>query len=230
MQRYSKKLIAQIKDLRSKGKTYSEIFEITGIVLPKSSISHMCRNVTVPDWYFDIVRDLNKNSLSKAQINSAISRRKKKQKLLNEIREINLPIAEAISDRKTAKIALAMLCLGEASKSSAYGCRFALGNTDKRIIILFIYLLKYCFNIDPDKFSGVVQCRADQNIAELETYWSEVSGIPKKQFYKAFVDKRTIGKPTIKPNYKGVFCVYYHDSKVQLDLESLSDLVYNKVL
>lgn len=230
MRKYPKDLVAKIRKLRSQGKTYTEIFEITGTILPKGSISYICKSVKLPKKYFDIVKDLNKKSITKARLISAAARRLNKQRFLERIKAINLPIAEQIKDHNTAKIALAMLCLGEASKSSASQSRFALGNTDKRIIILFINLLKYCYDIDSNKFSGVVQCRADQNIPELEEYWSKISGIPKTRFYKAYVDKRTIGNPTLKPNYKGVFNVYYHDSKIQLDLECLADLLYNRVL
>jgi hypothetical protein len=56
-----------------------------------------------------------------------------------------------------------------------------------------------------------------------------VTKVPKKLFYKTQIDPRTIGKPTRKIGYKGVLRVDYFDTKVQLDLESLADLVYNQL-
>lgn len=73
-------------------------------------------------------------------------------------------------------------------------------------------------------------CRADQNIQDLESYWQVVTGIPREYFYKAQIDSRTIGKPTKKSGYKGVLRIDYFDTKMQLDLESLADLVYNEIL
>lgn len=48
-----------------------------------------------------------------------------------------------------------------------------------------------------------MQCRADQNIEDLEKYWLSKVKIPREQFYKAQVDHRTIGKPTKKRIIKG---------------------------
>jgi hypothetical protein len=74
-----------------------------------------------------------------------------------------------------------------------------------------------------------VQCRADQNIEELEKFWLDITKIPKKQFYKAQIDPRTVGKPTLNKNYKGVLKVDYFDTRIQLELESLANLVYNQL-
>ncbi len=105
-----------------------------------------------------------------------------------------------------------------------------MGNSDPRIIILFLNLLKHCFPFDPEKVRCTVQCRADQDIPALEAYWQKVTGIPQKYFYKSRIDLRTVGKPTLKPGYKGVLKVDYLNRKVQLELESLADLIYNRVL
>lgn len=93
----------------------------------------------------------------------------------------NIPVANQIGELNTAKIALAMLCLGEASKyDPKTGRRFYLGNTDPRII--FIELLKRCFRFDMEKVRCTVQCRADQNTEKLERYWRRVTKIPKNCF------------------------------------------------
>ncbi len=58
----------------------------------------------------------------------------------------------------------------------------------------------------------------------------KITGIPKRLFYKTRIDSRTVGKPTLKKDYKGVLRVDYFDTKVQLDLESLADLIYNRLV
>ena len=121
-----------------------------------------------------------------------------------------------------------MLCLGEASKyNPKTRPAFTLGNSDARIITIFLELLKQCFRFDIEKIRCTVQCRADQDTKALETFWMDVTGIPKRLFYKPHIDPRTKGKPTKKPNYKGVLRIDYFDSKVQHDLESLANLIYN---
>src|SRR5258708_1881185 len=90
--------------------------------------------------------------------------------------------------------------------------------------------MRYCSDAKLEKFRCAVQCRADQNVRELQEYWQNITKIPKENFYKELVDPRTIGKPTKNKDYKGVLRVYYLDKKIQLELESLADLVYNRTL
>ena len=104
-----------------------------------------------------------------------------------------------------------------------------MGSSDPRIIIIFLTLLKKCFSFKQAKVRCTVQCRADQNVEELERFWLDVTKIPQEQFYKAQIDPRTIGKPTKKVDYKGVLKIDYLDIKVQLELESLANLVYNQL-
>jgi len=121
-----------------------------------------------------------------------------------------------------------MLCLGEARKYNSSGS-FSLGSSDPRIIIIFLVLLEVCFDYNQDKVRCTVQCRADQDTKELEGFWQDVTRIPRKLFYKTRIDPRTIGKPTKRLDYRGVLKVDYFDTKVQLELESLSSLVYNQL-
>lgn len=81
-----------------------------------------------------------------------------------------------------------------------------------------------------NKVRCTVQCRADQDPKALKRFWIEVTGIPERLFYKPLVDPRSIGKPTVKRNYKGVLRVDYFDNKIRLELEILATLVYNQLI
>ncbi len=226
--KYSKITIDLVRRLRSRGKTYGEINSHLELKIPKSTLSFWCQNVSLPPKYAGRIKRLNFNSFEKARRIAVEMNRIKREEFLDKIEATNLPIARDITNRNSAKIALAMLCLGEASKSGT-GSSFYLGSSNPKIITLFIELLKYCFNFQMEKVRCTVQCRADQDITSLEKHWQMVSGIPKKQFYKSRVDPRTFGKPTKKTEYMGVLKVDYFDRKIQLELESLSNLVYNIV-
>lgn len=231
MPRHPKDLIDKIRKLRSVGKTYGEIRQIVKLAIPKSTLSDMCKKVKLPEEYEKRIAQLNLQNLSKAQRVARGMNKIKREEFFKKLEKLNIPIAERISDKGIAKIALAMLCLGEASKYNPKGSRsFSLGNSDPRIILLFLKLLEYCFDFDQEKVRCTVQCRADQNIKELEDYWIKITKIPVRLFYKTRIDPRTIGKPTKKLNYKGVLKINYFDVKVQHDLEFLVDLVYNYVI
>ena len=230
MSRYPQNIIDKVKLLRSQGKTYGEIQQNIGQKFPKSTLSEWCKNTPLPIDYQKRISRLNLGNLGKARSIAREINKIKREEFFEKISAVNSPIAKKIYDRKVAKIALSMLCLGEASKSDR-GSVFCLGNSDHRIITLFINLLKTCFdNFDSSKIRCTVMCRADQDIENLEKYWLGVVNIPKTQFYKTTIDPRTVGKPTKRTNYKGVLRVDYFNSKIQLELESLAQLIYNRVL
>ena len=229
VQGYSKILIQEAKELRLKGQTYREIRRRLNLIIPKSTLSSWFKDIVLPKYYYNKISKLNIEHLKKARLIAIETNKVKRQEFLGGLDKINLTIADSIQSHETAKIALAMLCLGEASKYKSTKS-FSLGNSDPRIIIIFFSLLRICFDFNLEKIRCTVQCRADQNVEELERFWQNVTGVPKRLFYKTRIDPRTIGKPTKKIDYKGVLRINYLDTKVQLELESLSSLIYNKLL
>lgn len=226
--RYSSFIIEEARKFRTQGKTYGEIKNLLQVNIPKSTLSEWCKNVDLPFSYSERINKLNLNNLNKARLIALEINKIKREEFIKELDRLNLPISKDVENLSTAKIALAMLCLGEASKYNTKTA-FSLGSSDPRIIIIFLELLRKCFNFDIEKIRCTVQCRADQDIKSLEEFWTNTTKIPKRLFYKARVDPRTIGKPTRKTDYKGVLKVNYFDTKVQLELESLARLVYNQL-
>lgn len=227
MNRYLSEIIQKAHDLRALGKTYGEIRQHLKLPIPKSTLSEWCKDVKLPTEYNKRIAELNLNNLNKGRLIAHEINKIKREEFFKEIKLKNLPISLTLKDPEAAKIALAMLCLGEARKYTPKGGTFSLGSSDPRIIVIFLELLKICFNFKIEKVRCTVQCRADQDTKALEEFWISVTGIPKRLFYSARIDSRTIGKPTKKKNYKGVLRVDYFDTKVHLELESLAQLIYN---
>ena len=221
--------IRRVKYLRTNGKTYSEINDLLKTKISKGTLSSWCKNIKLLPKHNKRIAALSSKNLTKARLISSQIRKNRMTELTKRLNRENLPIATSIGSKKIAKVALAMLCLGEASK---YGTSspFYLGSSNPKIILIFLALLEQCFDFDIKKIRCTVQCRADQNIKELEQYWQNKTGVSKKYFYKSRIDTRTIGKPTKKTGYMGVLKIDYLDKKIQLELESLSDLIYNIIL
>lgn len=225
MKRYSPEIKAEVRRLRALGKTYSEISGEMGINFSKGTLCEFCKLVLLPPDYDAKIKKLNQRSIRVAwEVN-----KQKRDAFLRGLDLSNESVSKVISQKDTAKIALAMLCLGEASKYSTGKRSFSLGSSDPRIIVLFLELLKKCFDFHIEKTRATVQCRADQDTLALKKYWQKQTGIPNRLFYKALVDPRTVGKPTKKKNYMGVLRIDYFDTKVHLELESLAQLIYNQV-
>ncbi|MCH7604567.1 hypothetical protein IID24_01035 [Patescibacteria group bacterium] len=53
------------RKLREQGKTYSEIQQKLGAAIPKSTFSYWCKDVSLPDEYFDKVKLLNTANAAK---------------------------------------------------------------------------------------------------------------------------------------------------------------------
>lgn len=216
-------------NLRQKGLTYKEIQDQIGKI-PKSTLSYWLRHIQTPTSYTQKIKLLNLKALKKGRLASIETKKKQKQELENLLTKNNLPLSKTINNTQIAKIALAILCLGEASKYNPKTRNsFYLGSSDHRIITIFLELLKKCYPFDPKKVRCTIQCRADQDTTKLTNFWHKTTNIPITQFYKPRIDPRTIGKSTKNPHYKGVLRVDYFDSKVRHDLENLTNLIYNNL-
>lgn len=226
--RYYKEIVEKAINLRRLGNSSAKINQLLGLSIPKSTYAGWFKDIVLSDEAKKRVANETRLKLDKARVLAIAKNKLIRSNFLDSLDIINFDIASTIQDLNVAKVALSMLCLGEATKFK-YGSAFSLGNTDPRIILLFIRLLRKCFDIDSSKFRCTVMCRADQDKAELEKYWKKVTGISEKQFYKTRADSRTIGKKTLRADYKGVLRVDYFDTKIQLELESLAELIYNRI-
>lgn len=116
--------------------------------------------------------------------------------------------------------ALLYLCEGSRYPSSRV---LGFGNSNPRIIRFFLYLLRSCFQVDKRKFRCQISHRWDQDFDSLVSYWSRITGIPSRQFYRTKPDKRTKGKKTLWKDYRGVCFVQYFDTTLQLTLQCMGE-------
>lgn len=144
-----------------------------------------------------------------------------------EIEEIlmlsNLDLALMLQDRDIAKIVLVTLYMCEGTKNGVASVVFC--NSDPVIIKLFLHLLRTVYAVEETKMRCTVYFRADQDETVLKKYWSTITGIPLGQFYDHSVDKRTIGKKTMKKEYKGVCRIDYFSSLTFYDIMATAKVV-----
>jgi len=218
----------KIIKLRIKGYTYGEIRQKIGEKIAKSTLSHMCRKVKLPKFYQQKIDLINVKNREKGRRIALEISRLKKDKLIHELKNKNLDLIKDLNQRDRMLI-LAIFHLSEGGKYPVTRyLRF--GNSNTNIIKLFLFLLRKSFILDESKFRVEILCRADQNINFLIDYWQEVTGINKNLFYKPRVDKRTIGKPTKKKDYRGVCVINYLSSKLQLELQLLGESLCKKYI
>ncbi len=121
-----------------------------------------------------------------------------------------------------------MLYWGEGSKWQSYR-GLSMGSSDIVMIQTYIGLLERCYGLRRADMKCRLILRADQNARALEDAWGEALGIINSNFYKTYVDKRTIGKTTAKIDYKGVCVVSCAGADIQLELAALWSEIANCV-
>jgi hypothetical protein len=94
---------------------------------------------------------------------------------------------EAGLNERELFIAGLMLYWGEGAKVE--NC-VSVTNSDPAIIRFFVLWFERCLNIEIPRLRATVHLYPDVDIDQAESYWSEVIGIPRSQFYKAQVDIR----------------------------------------
>lgn len=217
--KYKKEAIS----LRLSGKTYGGIKISLGVDIPKSTLSNWFNGL---DLSVDARNKLSlsiKKNIKKAQRESLRKRKEKRDVYMEKLNQKMIELLPYLKNKDIAKIALAALYLGEGLKNRRGSLVF--GNSNSGIIRLYLKLLRFCYDIDERKFRCTVQCRADQNVQELENFWMNVTGIEKDKFYKAQVDQRTIGKKTKKKEYKGVCRIDYFSAEVYNEINVLMNIV-----
>lgn len=214
--------------MRSEGKTYSEILKIIESSIPKSTISSWCNNIKLPKWYQDKINELNKSSLMKAQKISRAVNNAKRERIISEIVKKAKIITESLKDKDILKVILAILYLGEGAKWKSHR-GLSLGSSNPTIIKLYIRLLRLCYGISIKSLRCRISYRADQNINDLQKFWSHVTSINVKNFYKTIPDPRTIGRPTRKKDYNGVCVITCAGTHIQLELEAIPDFILKKI-
>ncbi len=208
----------QAIELRKQGFTYKEICHSLKLRIPDSTLSGWFKAIELDRVCLAILKEKKYYALTRAQKIAVTSNKKRRKTYLKTIDQGNSLMRAVLDSPTTAKVALAMLYLGEGAKSAQAGVGFS--NSDPEVIRLFLRLFRQVYDLAEVKFRCTVQCRADQNPKLLKYYWSEVAQIPISQFYKAQIDRRTIGKPTRHPSYHGVCRVTYLSNHLFLDIMS----------
>lgn len=212
---------------RQKGYTYTEIQHLLNYPIPKTTFTGWFKQIQLSEESRKRIIEKMSQAGKKGRAQAWNTFHQKRQILLTDIHaRVNQEISSLQFNNTTEKIILAMLYLAEGGKTQEY-IRFA--NSDPKIIQLFLRIFRKCFQVDENKLRGRVLCRADQNIEELEQFWSNKTGIPTNQFHKESVDKRTIGKDTLRSDYKGVFVVIYSSVPIFLELKYMAEALFGRV-
>lgn len=221
---YSNEIKIRACDLRKKGKTYSEIRRILGIQVPQATLSYWLSDIVLHKKHKKRIAAINSRNLADGRKIRLKQRKALKKRDFCALKdEFCEPIRTLTIQQR--KLLLAILYLGEGGKLPRSRAGVMLGNSDPKVIKIFLNLMRSAYPINESKFRCTIQCRADQNVENLEKFWSKVARVPRRNFLKAQIDKRTIGRPTRKKEYLGVLRIDYYSANIFHEIMSLADIL-----
>jgi len=199
----------QAVELRQKGCSLKEISEQLSV--SKSTVSGWVKGIVLTE---ESIKRLNEK-ITNGQIISAQKRRTKTENLMKTLYANNyLELRKYASLPTNSKFYLGLLHLCEGGKTEAQTIRFT--NSDPKLIVAFLRLLRISYNIDETKFRVCLHLHEYHDVTELVKYWSELTDIPIAQFIKPYLKKNT--RKNIHEGYKGCVQIRYYDTKISRDL------------
>ncbi len=131
--------------------------------------------------------------------------------------------------RKEKNLFLAGIMLywaeGTTSEKSV-GVDFA--NSDERMVVLFMNFLREVCQVDESRLRGHLYCHSNQDKDRLISFWSNKTGIPKKQFGKPYVKESKDGKRSTKMK-NGMIHVRYSDKKLLIYIKKQIEEITKKI-
>ena len=179
-------LYARALELRQAGWSYAMIEAELGVA--RSTLSGWLRDVPITNLHID----MRKATLRTAQQKAYQANKLRQEELVTNIHagageDIRKLFADGLSSRELFLSGL-MLYWAEGAKT---GTVVSVTNSDPFAIKVFVRWVEACLGVTRDQLRGEVHLYPDVDVDEAESYWSEIIGIPRTQFYKAQVDYRT---------------------------------------
>lgn len=197
--------------LRKQGYSINEI--VYKLKVSKGSISTWVRDIVLT------VEQKNKLSKNGRSIDSIekrrLSRLKNQHIKINSIKDKAKLDFNTISLRELKIIGI-ILYLGEGGKTYKGMARIA--NSDPAVIKIMMRFFKEVCLVPESKFRGYVHTFSHANIKKTEIYWSQISGIPRSQFFKTYTKQSSASLQKRETLPYGTFDIYVCDTKLFLTI------------
>lgn len=123
------------------------------------------------------------------------------------------------------KSLLAMLYWAEGTKGGSGGPIFT--NTDPVLLYLYLRLLRMAYPIKESRLRIRIHIHHYHNPEASIRFWSRILGVPRSQFGKIYVKKRSTRKK-FRENFQGICFIKYFDTAIRRELLALGTLIAEK--
>ncbi len=200
--KWSQSIKDKAKLLRKKGYSYGQLTK--ELKVAKSTLHQWIRGVKRPAKFSKLDRI---RWIKEIQPLAAQGNKRKRERAINEIiHEAKIETDKLKISQEMKKAILAMLYWAEGSKVRGI-LQFA--NTDPKLILLFVNLLRSCYKLDESKFRIRLHLHYYHRVKKVKKFWSELLNIPLSQFSKIYRKSRSKEK-TFRRNFGGICFVKYN--------------------
>ena len=119
-----------------------------------------------------------------------------------------------------------MLYWAEGAKS---GSEVNFANTDPKLSLLFITLLRECFEIDEKRLRLRLHVHYYHKKKTVRKFWGELLNIPQDQFQKIYVKKRSKTKK-FRQNFAGICFIRYGDVAIKDKIMQFAFAIADKIV
>jgi len=200
------------RTLRKEGRSMNQIIEETGY--SKASVSFWTRDI--------LLTEEQRNKISKRGRSMESIERRRASRNLNQTRKRMITINAAKQDfpslsLRDLKLIGAMIYWGEGRKAGNWSV--SLANSDPEIIKVMMRFFREVCNVPEEKFRAQVHTFEGASVPKIEKYWSQISSIPTKQFYKTYIKPSKASLQKRKTLPYGTLDIYVHDTKLFLTIK-----------
>lgn len=195
--------------LRKKGYSINQIIKETGF--SKASVSVWVRNIILTKEQRKKLSERGRSieSIEKRRISRLFNENAKRRAVIDEAKKDFLRISP--EDLKLIGI---ILYLGEGAKKSRNIVSVA--NSDPLIIKIMMRFLREICDVPENKFRGQIHTFAHANLEKTERYWSKITGIARRQFYKTYIKPSSASLQKRETLPFGTFDLSVNDTKLLL--------------
>lgn len=222
--RYSQSEKDAVEKLRKQGMTYAEIRAIHQI--PKSTLS-VWLGEKYPAFFDEKAR--LEHLLKIRKLSAAKLRRDKNARdAMHAGRGITTAQLLPVKNIEFQKALLSMLYWAEGTKHEST-CALIFANTDPRLVLLYITMLRNCFDIDEKKLRIRLHIHYYHKKKETRRYWSRLLNVPENQFGKLWVKPRSKTKK-FRHNFKGICIVKYGGLGNLKEMLALGEAICDRIV
>lgn len=215
-------------DLRKQGFSFNEISAKVGV--PKSSVSNWVKDI--------VISDVHKLKLFARSRSIESIEKRRQSRLANELTKRDMVSSLAKKDigslgKQELFMIGVMLYFAEGGKSKRGLVRFS--NSDPRMIQIMMRFFREACVVPESKFKGHIHTHQLKQVKPSEKYWSEITGIPKAQFFKTYYKESKTGliDSVAKTNRiltYGTFDIYVCDTNLFLKIQGWIQGIYENLM